>query len=701
VPVAIAMPIAHRTDASYDAFAGAIARGRPFRQPLETDTQAAAHSPGLELYLSSLGPVRRVYAPFAGSLSYEPGSDASLARLILSIGADVLRRGRDPRVDGVEAPPARIELVNVDQDGVRDALESLLADAHLSAMAAPRRPASWHPAMRILVATGLQTIRLGHWLSQVAKPESEIVRIVGELVSQSGGTFPSGAIPVLAGEWIGAAAAYPAAEPPAPLGGGFDPGTPADAQRARRVTVVVRDGCEQATNPLHHLQRYVQRALAERALPARRRRVTSLTTITDANGQPKHPLFEICPELVATEPPPPRGQVGTVTPFPLEGLAEYHGFPVAAPVGLFEWRYSDASQLEARRHAPPHAAVPLAPQPAHATRAAALWTSHGQAITTICGALQIPPEVIVALACTEALPSLSERSVRLEPLRARDRARLLGNAAAAPLETAYDKAVGIRGAVDNLADLGNGRTTFDITLDEQRSWDANFLRGIRARVLYGTQRVEVRGNDGDGTSSATYTIEVDSPAPPPEGTDPPDEAWVLEGYSPPHPGVPDPWAGGIRVKPASTLTWAQLLTVVEATRGERISPGLIQTLVSTAREQVDWLRAVRPGIFEEVGAANPPAGYAGYLNDWLLEGTHSLLVGAAYVRRGYNRFLTGFDLPLVGGVYNSGSLTPAAGATWGVFFRHGYADRAALFFNAAASLLGGTVNPPPTVRFMR
>jgi hypothetical protein len=58
-------------------------------------------------------------------------------------------------------------------------------------------------------------------------------------------------------------------------------------------------------------------------------------------------------------------------------------------------------------------------------------------------------------------------------------------------------------------------------------------------------------------------------------------AWVLEGYGPPG-GVPDPWNPAGLVRPGRPMTWGQLEQIVNDVEGRRMSPGLLQTLISTA-----------------------------------------------------------------------------------------------------------------------
>lgn len=105
----------------------------------------------------------------------------------------------------------------------------------------------------------------------------------------------------------------------------------------------------------------------------------------------------------------------------------------------------------------------------------------------------------------------------------------------------------------------------------------------------------------------------------------------------------------------------------------RVSPGMMQTLISTARE------ALRDPAIDRAALLRPEV---------------SLAAGAAFIRRQAmgGRTPTGFDPPLVAIAYNAGSLRLAANNPWGmVQTRRGdalwHADEFVACFNAAWQLL--------------
>ncbi len=122
----------------------------------------------------------------------------------------------------------------------------------------------------------------------------------------------------------------------------------------------------------------------------------------------------------------------------------------------------------------------------------------------------------------------------------------------------------------------------------------------------------------------------------------------------------------------------------DQTTPNRISPGLMQTLISTAREAL----------------ADPKLDRAR-----LLDPETSLAAGGAYIRRQaiQARQPTGFDPPLVAIAYNAGSLRPAENP-WGLVQTrradHWHADAFCGFFNDAFTVLGAVPPEPATPSFL-
>ncbi|HEV3000606.1 MAG TPA: hypothetical protein VGW75_07695 [Solirubrobacteraceae bacterium] len=689
--VRFATPVADRRAGGYDDFANALARGRPFRQPVLTPPDGAGFSAGLELFLSSAGDVAALAAVLDGTLTWRAGTaEAPGDRLVLEVAADVAGRPRGVgRVRGtglgalalVEGPPRVVEYENVDAAAVAAALHDLIAAAYAAAQADPRHPARWHPVMSARV--GRRTLKR-HLDGRRATADAEITRLTTAFTAGAGAQLA--AVPVLAGDRIGRAAAYLTADPlpaapPFPLGAADDPA------RARRLTLIVRDAAGTPLDPLHHLHAL----LAEALVPAATATVEVLTDVLDAGATAlAHPLVTLLPELAGADRPPARRPVGGVTPLPLGPLNAFHGFPPAAPVSQLEWRYDDAAAFEARRRRPrPVVAVPALGTTIAATdRVTTIWQRHGAAIVDVCDRLQLPCELAVSLLAVESTADLDERIARFEPLTATDRTRL-----PAALETAYDRMVGPRATVDAAVPLGPASWRLDVTLDGTRTWPENALAQRGRLVAWDGARPRVIANTG-GASTSAYTITVAGVGPPA-----PAEIWVLDGHTT---SVPDPWNAAALVRPgASTLTWADAVTA--ATAGVRISVGVLQTLIETGASVVPWLDAVDPDVWADLGIPHPPAALGGYLQDWLVVARHSILLGVAYMRWAYNVQGTRFDLPVVGSAYNHGNPARRSGTRWGLQYHGQYVERAAPHLNAFRALFDGAAPPAPapSVRLMR
>ena len=120
--------------------------------------------------------------------------------------------------------------------------------------------------------------------------------------------------------------------------------------------------------------------------------------------------------------------------------------------------------------------------------------------------------------------------------------------------------------------------------------------------------------------------------------------------------VPDPWNGGGFIPMAnnnpSNLTWDQLLDIVDVVP-ERMSPGLMQTLVSVAIERMEWLQAWYPNVQGTFAVAALPVARRGWFT-WLLSGRNSILAGVAYHKFAYAYWGSFIDIPRISSLYNAG-----------------------------------------------
>jgi hypothetical protein len=825
--VAFATPIAHQTVANYAAFNNALVLGRPFRQPLLTGPNPADFSHGLELILSSAGVVADIYGWLDSTLTWVPASAAAPGdRLVLTVDPHVLSMpGSDTSLSSVptlERKPRRAVYENVDRAAVQTALEMILIAAHAHANANPLVPSIWHPSMRMMViAVPAGPHALKDYLDAHAPVNATVTRLVTDLLNADPAAVLR-EIRVQAGDRLGRAAPYlstdplPAA-PPFPLGAAGDP------DRARRLTFVTEGSAGGELDPLYYMHVLMRQML----LPAAQRVVITQTN-TVQGGNLVHPLVTLLPALNNATVPKARAQVNGTYWFPIGGLADWHGSPrpPAATVSTAEWRYTRHALyglFEARVRATGDP-IALTVRDEHRKKVGDFWTDAALVALTnlICAELQIPTELVVALACTESLANLSPRSIRFEPLLDGDRARLRSSPAATH-ELEYDKLVGLRATVTAATYNPGDTTQLAVTFVANRTLAVNRLAILRFKLLVGdADRLVITANTGSAAPVANYDITVrdarSSGGSAVAGTQAPGQArfysmsargagnvaagpveiavaragrlrrmrttlgqntlagpttvtvmrngaptaiavtlaagarvgvdnahtedlasgdrialrvetsaggagqirniscdiqfapanagdvYTLEGYSPPAPGVPNPYVGAALVRAAaSTLTWAQMEAVVDGTEGRRVSPGMLQTLISTAVGAAKYLEKIDPGIFARLGIPAPPATPSRYMIDWLLTAGHSVLVGAAYLRQAYATNDTRFDLPYVGAAYNGGNTNTAANTRWGFQNREwNYPDHAAPYFNAAVFLFDGDPAPatPPSVRFM-
>ena len=173
-----------------------------------------------------------------------------------------------------------------------------------------------------------------------------------------------------------------------------------------------------------------------------------------------------------------------------------------------------------------------------------------------------------------------------------------------------------------------------------------------------------------------------------------------------------PLCGGIIPNdPAGAALVGQIDADVADQAPHRVSPGLIQTLIETARDD----RTLRP---ESTSLGATPAAANAFLRvtvttDWLLQAPHSIRVATSYVSREVffqvNHEGTAFDPPLVSAAYNHGAITHVAALPaqphnrWRTVHdgadnvappSYGHTDRVVQWFNEAVLVLRETTDRP-------
>lgn len=132
--------------------------------------------------------------------------------------------------------------------------------------------------------------------------------------------------------------------------------------------------------------------------------------------------------------------------------------------------------------------------------------------------------------------------------------------------------------------------------------------------------------------------------------------------------VPNPWQGNEHIPlpngNPSNLTWNQLLDVVDVLPS-RMSPGLTQTVVASAKRYIQWLGRWYPNVPATFAVTDPaamplppgvPAGLRRPYFFWLLVGRHAILAGTAYHKYKYAYSESAMDLPKMAAMFNAGSL---------------------------------------------
>jgi hypothetical protein len=743
--VKFATPIAHEPivagqRADYGRFTAALAAGREYRQPLETvlaDRNAVAD--GLEIFIEGSAPAD-LYASFDGTLEWEAASRSRPDQLVLTVSREVLQpvEGNAPTTFAslplLEGPPGRLVYENVDRQAVQDALKTLLSEAYDDATKRPRQPKTWHPAMS--VRRPRRGRRRGPLMRVYLRDfgddrAAEISRVVGDFVAGSPrGALPT--IPVRAGDRIGQAALYRQGDV-LPQVAPFTLGDAQAAGSARRLLWRTFDTSGFPINPLYYLHVCLRQAL----VPDETRVIDPVTSVV-ADGLLTHPLVALYQQVLGdTAPPRGRERVNGRTVIPLGPLASFHGLPAPyrtppdePPKSEFEWRYTDTGAFEAQEKNKPNSVVALAKNDgetkAAKTKVTTTWERYGASIARVAEAFQVPCETIVAIIGVESLPDLSPRVVRIEPLWHPHRKDVRSDAAAKELETAYHKAAGYRGTVKNLKQTKDDNDkpvlSFTLDIDEGVAWRTNALKASQRTVLWGSERLDVLTNSAVEGKPKSHSLTTACPRDLTQIEQ--TEAWVLDGWAPKS-GIPDGTSGSwpgtelVHRESDSTLTWDELVTVVRATKGDTVSPGLTQTLISTALKTLAWIAAVKPDIYDDdeldierlAPRADGTWDAGELLNDWLLNPVHAIVAGAAYMRMCYNRAATGFDLPLVASAFNAnkhawekGTPKGNGGSEWGMVYHGGYVQRAGRHNNAViANVFDGVPAPAvaPTVRFMR
>ncbi|HEX6480489.1 MAG TPA: hypothetical protein VF043_16760 [Ktedonobacteraceae bacterium] len=605
----LALPLGHVPASAGTAPSLQVCLGRPFRQPVDLP-DSTNYSQGLELWVNDADPDRELFAMFDGELSFVPAPAAGqpdTLRLNVSPGT----QNQYNNIPGLLEPvPSLLIYENVDQALVKVALSELIQVAYNQATTDGLW--SWHPVMRMLWNGTTLKLSLDAAQAQGSGAfAAEVDAVVAAVMNRAGPGpfFPS--FSVRAGDCIGAAAA-PLTTDRKPSG---------CTSPARRVTIMVEEYAGHLLNPTY----YIWRLLYNASWP---QPIIKVQMITRAPIQPDksfdHPLLQalslnlntvVKPRITTSALMLGQAAPETVLLFPTEELSAWHCVQWTNVQSTIVWRITNDANLSFQTclrgqetvngcnsdvcsSNPPSVLQGVDVCPSgngqNQTLTQQVWSAWGDAINETCLELQLPAELVVATIAVESenIP----QAVRLEPLK-----QPTGKQATNP--------------------------KYNQVLRLQRS-------GVPQAVI--NSYIDLTSNPSDpGFSTADH--------PPAVPLDPYNFPSTTTIY-----------------QPLSTLTWGDLLQIVNVVP-ECASPGLMQTLVKTAVDQYTWLGQWYSDVAKTFGAIDPatfaggPPSFVDYFR-WLLIGTNSILVGAAYLKSGCVKGGVRMDLPRVGGFYNAGSV---------------------------------------------
>jgi len=708
-PVLYAAFIAHRPipaegdpPPNYSIFDGKLFPGREYRQPLasDSDSDRKTFAPGLEIYLQNTDDIPWLYAWMNGQLAWVSATGQTPAQLTL-VG-DPQTAARLNELQQMEAPPLTAVYSNVDTTGVIDVFGDFIRARYDETKPGGKPKEEWHRTLtKVIVKDEQNTTKqsLKEYLdAQYAAyspppapgdpkrdPEEPVRKLMRTFVGEE---LPDGlaidALLVNAGDVIGVAAVYPSIDAPRNPGPDGLPlpdwiGAPTDAGRARRVTFEVSDGGAQPLNPLYSLYQLLG-APSSTAQSVTDNLKSDLPPALVQGFDLSHPFRDLYRKVFgAPSPPPALLKIGDTRPIPLVELAKSHTYPSDKPPPKnYKWHYDDNGLIIVDNEG---AGPPpkITPDPEK--------NGKGGDVDKIAGFWNRP---YVALD--------GENSTL---------GKAIGRCASG-LEVPCATILGFIGAESGFDKLNERAIRLEPLIPEE---------GDLADLE----------NAGLAAIGTLYTEVVDKGLP----------TWVppqvkFNGSS--TSGFDSQWVKG-------SLTWQNLKDLIGATNGRRVSPGLMQTIVSFIIGQsggdrrnpdlgtVRWAIGANKVPFIDLLRTTlginipdpPPKDLSSYVPknaleyvDWLLNAPQSILVGTAHIRRLYagQAKLTRLDVPLIASIYNAGKVANDGGVPmfvpirasgrWGAFAKNDHIDRVVRFYNAAIQFFDQKQpDPPPTVRFVK
>jgi hypothetical protein len=426
IDASFAFPLMHISEGSYTQFNGQFLKGRNFRQPLESAADKGDYASGIEMFIDVASYAKMIYSMFLGNIIWknnkliltpEPAATNSFAKLKL-----------------IEAMLGRVIFENLNPTSVAQALQLLIIQAW-------NAPAKDHPILKVNFKDSPKTIKQK---LDAAANETKRVEIAGSIGNAFVGATPC-KLMVKAGDYIGDADAYKASDWLLPAGSRptwFK--NPTDADRARRVTISIKDIGRHIINPYYYLHKYSA--------------TQTVLSIDKAN----HPLLH-----QGTPPVYGRELINGQYIFPIGWLNEFHKFPnsdadsiinetapdAAAPAPgasltpapmaagaanpnppKKKWKYDDAGKFTVEG-----GDFDISSGPDAVAKFQRLKSMHFTYLNDFCSKSQLPLEILFGLLGAETSGEAGSVDARMEPLKNKH-ISMLNNAV---IEHKYQKFIGI------------------------------------------------------------------------------------------------------------------------------------------------------------------------------------------------------------------------------------------------------------------
>jgi hypothetical protein len=363
-----------------------------FHQPIRL--KPANTISGIEVFLPDNDPDKRLYACFDGKLTWKDAGGGQANRIELLIDSKAALALQQVGKT-VESRPNRIVYENVERNGARASLTSVVIEAYRAANTTPKT--QWRPVMlqqhKSDDPADTKPINVKQFMDSHGG-ESFATNIVDEFLTGVSD------LAVRAGDNIGNADLRNAS---------------VDPSVARQLLFYTLDMGDQFINPLYYLYLYFIIK-------------SSQVTVTDTIS---HPLFTAF-TAEFQNPPLPRIPVtvstGTEDELALDKLSNPHQTPRAK----IKWFYNADLQLEVEGEGP------FVPTAQDTSLVKSVWTQHGTSIAQFCSKFQVPCEVVTAIVSGESAGN--SKAFRFEPMDRPSLAKALASQPALMLK--YDKMLG-------------------------------------------------------------------------------------------------------------------------------------------------------------------------------------------------------------------------------------------------------------------